>query len=281
MKKVIKSMKVLITAFILIVSCIGCGSRNIKLPDAPTDLKYEAVTLIDGPLSEYIEVVPGSYLFEIEKNENSSYPRYDEKIKVKFRFIKPIEVKAGQGYNSYGPSLIGKVLDEQGAPLDFSLYLRVDKDLATYLKRGSGEEWFTLRVSGQGSISTEEDALKLIGEYKKGKKIRFNSEIIEEKFDSQSSTSNSPESESITGSSSSNNCDEFLEQYKKFVNDYIYILKKYKNDPTDVTVLSEYTTMASEVSEWNAKISDCTADENFANKFSEIQMKIANAASGL
>lgn len=282
-------MKKLMTIFgaIFIVSVImtSCGGGNkeekITLPDPPTDLKYEGVTLIDGPLSEYIEVVPGSYLFEMAKDEDSYSPGYKETMKVKFKFIKSIDVKAGRGYNNYGPSLNGKALDEQGAPLEFELSVSTDKDLATYLKRGSGEEWLTLYVSGQGSISTQEDAVKLLEKYKKGKKIRFNSEIVEEKFDSESSSASSSNSESNEVSSSSGDCDEFLDGYEKFMDDYIAILKKYKNDPTDASILSEYTSIMSEATEWSTKTADCAADEKFAAKFTAIQMKIANAASGM
>ena len=279
MRKTLTSFVAILFASLVLTSCGGeKKEEKITLPDPPTDLKYEAVTLVDGPLSEYVEVVPGSYLFEMVKDENTFNPGYKETMKVKFKFIKSIDVKAGQGYNNYGPSLIGKALDEQGAPLEFELSSNTDTDLATYLKRGSGEEWLTLNTFGQGSISTEEDAVKLLEKYKKGRKIRFNSEIVEEKIESASSSSNVESSEV---SSSSGDCDDFLEGYEKFMDDYIAILKKYKNDPTDASVLSEYTSIMSEASKWSSKTADCAADSKFASKFAAIQMKIANAASGM
>ena len=274
----------MIFASIILTSC-GGGKKEekekIKLPDPPTDLKYEGVTLIDGPLSEYIEVVPGSYLFEIVKDEDSYSPGYKETMKVKFKFIKSIDVKTGTGYNHYGPSLNGKAIDEQGAPLEFKLSVSTDQDLATYLKRGSGEEWLTLYVSGQGSISTEEDAVKLLEKYKKGKKIRFNSEIVEEEFDSESSSSSSSNTESNEESSSSGECDEFLDGYEKFMDEYIVIIKKMQKNPNDMSVMTDYTSIMTEATEWAEKTADCAADAEFAAKFAAIQMKIANAASGM
>jgi hypothetical protein len=271
----------IVFASTILTSCGGDDKseekEKINLPDPPTDLKYDGVTLIDGPLAEYIEVVPGSYLFELTKNENEFLLGYDGTMKVKFKFIKSIDVKAGQGYNNYGPSLHGKALDEQGAPLEFELSANTDTDLATYLKRGSGEEWLTLYVSGQGSISTEEDAVNLLEKYKKGKKIRFNSEIVEEEFDSESSSN----SESSEMSSSLGDCDEFLEGYEKFMDEYIAIIKKMQKNPDDMSVMTDYTSMMTEATEWTEKTADCAADAEFASKFAAIQMKIANAAAGM
>jgi len=283
MKKLMTIFGAIMIALTILTSCGGGnkGDDKISLPDPPNDIKYEGVQLIDGPLSGYVEVVPGEYVLELKKNEDKFLLGYDGTMKVKFKFLKSLEVKAGTGYNSYGPSLLGKALDEQGAPLEFDLDVNADKDLATYLKRGSGEEWLTLHVSGQGSCENAEEAAEQLNKYKKGKKIRFNSEIVEEKFDNESSSSSSSSSESNEVSSSSGDCDEFLEGYEKFMDDYIAILKKYKNDPTDASILSEYTSMMSEATEWSTKTADCAADPKFAAKFVEIQTKIANAASGM
>ena len=271
-------------AFILALFILtGCGG-GIRLADPPTDLKYEAVPLVDGPLSEYIETVPGSYLFELEKNEGEDSYRYKGIMKVKFRLIKPIDIKAGMGYNYFGPGLEGKVLDEQGAPLEFNLSTSSDKDLATYLSRGSGEEWLVLKLSGQGSINSQADADKMLEKFKKGKKIRFNSEIIEEKFDKESSSSNETEKESQVDKKSiesSGDCDEYLKGYEKFMDKYIALLKKYKANPTDASILTDYTSMVTEAQDWATKTADCAADTKFAAKFTAIQLKIANAAAGL
>ncbi|MFZ4401919.1 MAG: DUF6591 domain-containing protein [Bacteroidales bacterium] len=277
MKKIITILGATLLTLVIMTSC--GHKKEITLPNPPTDIKYEGVSLIDGPLSGYIEVVPGSYLLELVKNESEFLLGYEGTMKVKFKFIKSIDVKAGTGYNQYGPSLNGKAIDEQGAPLDFELSVMTDKDLATYLKRGSGEEWLTLNIFGQGTCKDLAEAELQLAKYKKGKKIRFNSEIVEEKFDSESSSSSSSNSESAT--SSNVDCDEYLKGYEKFMNDYIDILKKYKKNPTDASILAKYTTIMSEATEWSTKTADCASDTKFAEKFSKIQMKIANAASGM
>ena len=280
MKKLIKKYGIMVLFLFLLVNC---GKKNeegkVSLPDPPTDIKYEGVALVDGPLSGYIEVVPGSYTLELSKDETKFLLGYNGKMKVKFKFLKPFDVKTGQGYNNYGPSLLGKALDAKGIPLDFSLDISTDSDLATYLKRGSGEEWLTLRISGQGNCDNAEEAAKQLEVYKKGKKIRFNSEIVEEKFDSEVTATSSSDIESTDVETTGGDCDEFLSGYEQFMDNYISILKKYKNNPTDASILSEYTSIMAEASEWSSKTSDCATDPKFASKFTAIQLKIASAAA--
>ena len=82
-------------------------------------------------------------------------------------------------------------------------------------------------------------------------------------------------------SSTSNNYDEFLKGDEKFMDKYIAIIKKMKNNPNDMSVMTDYTSMMTEATEWAEKTADCAADAKFASKFAAIQMKIANAASGM
>ncbi len=49
---------------------------------------------------------------------------------------------------------------------------------------------------------------------------------------------------------------EFLEEYEAWVDDYIEITKKYKNNPSDVSILSDYTTMMTEMADWTTKTED-------------------------
>lgn len=279
------------TILLVTFSINSCGDsevldEKISLPDPPTNIKYEGVELIDGPFSGFVEVVPGEYTLNLTKNEDKFLLGYSGTMKVKFRFLKSLDVKSGSGYNNFGPSLLGTALDDQGVPLDFNLDIIADQDLATYLKRGSGEEWLTLYISGQGSCENASEAAKQLERYKKGKKIRFNSEVIQEKFDDESSSNDQINEEEADNSddessSSSDDCDEFLNEYEQFMKEYIVIIKKMKSNPTDMSIMSDYSDMMSEAEEWADKTSDCEGDAKFAAKFAAIQMKIANAASGL
>ena len=81
-------------------------------------------------------------------------------------------------------------------------------------------------------------------------------------------------------SSNNSECDEFLEGYEDFMDKYIAIIKKQKADPADMSIMTEYATILTEASEWAGKTPDCT-DAEFVAKLSKIQMKIANAVSGM
>lgn len=46
---------------------------------------------------------------------------------------------------------------------------------------------------------------------------------------------------------------QFLKNYGDWIDRYIEILEKYTNDPTDITVIADYTKMLAELSEWQTK----------------------------
>lgn len=79
--------------------------------------------------------------------------------------------------------------------------------------------------------------------------------------------------------SSGSDCEKYLKEYEKFVMDYIEIIKKYKKNPTDNSILSDYTRMVSEANDWTTKIQDCQNDPTLFQKYTELTQKIATAAS--
>ena len=84
----------------------------------------------------------------------------------------------------------------------------------------------------------------------------------------------------VADRSNNSECDEFLDGYEKFMDNYIVILKKSKADPTDMSIMTEYMSLMTEASEWTSKTPDCT-DMAFLGKLSKIQMKMATAAAGM
>jgi len=86
------------------------------------------------------------------------------------------------------------------------------------------------------------------------------------------------ENENLSQNSKSD-CMEFLEDYEKFMEEYIVFIKKYLKNPTDATLISDYTKMLQQASEWTEVDNECANDPAFIGKYTEIQMKIANAAS--
>lgn len=95
-----------------------------------------------------------------------------------------------------------------------------------------------------------------------------NSETTEVPKDEQEVASNAEESvisETVASTESKDTASdeswrEFLEDYEKWVDNYIVLLKKYEANPTDMSILTEYTEMAAEVSEWADKADEIEED---------------------
>lgn len=282
-------MKRFILPLIMFASSViaGCGGSSsstevLVLPDPPTGLAYEAVVPIEGPLAGLVEVVPGSYEITLTKLEGV-FAAYQGTMKVKFRFLKPAEIAAGTAYNTFGPDLVGEVLDEKGAKLKFSLDGRVNEELSRFIGRGSGEEWLDFSVTGQGGINNDAEANTMLDMFKSGKKLRFVSKIIEKEESTQSSNTAGDAKEEAPSKTegSGEDCATLLEGYQQWASSYIEILKKYKKNPKDASILSDYNAMMTEATSWTGKISGCAASTDFAAKFARIQAQIASAASGI
>ncbi len=71
---------------------------------------------------------------------------------------------------------------------------------------------------------------------------------------------------------------QFLKEYEEWVDKYIVIVEKYKNNPTDMSILSDYMDMVSEMVEWSEKSDDITYElenTNDAIEYSKELLKIA------
>ena len=79
---------------------------------------------------------------------------------------------------------------------------------------------------------------------------------------------------------------QFLKDYEAWVDNYITVINKYKNNPSDLTILSEYTELAADASEWALKADDVELEINDADEALEyskevlrIAQKLANASA--
>lgn len=79
----------------------------------------------------------------------------------------------------------------------------------------------------------------------------------------------------------------FLKEYEDWVDEYIKITKKYSENPTDFSILGDYTDMLSEMTDWAEKtdemekaLEDASVDEllEYTNELVRIAAKIAEAA---
>ena len=72
-------------------------------------------------------------------------------------------------------------------------------------------------------------------------------------------------------------CDEFIDQYEKWMDDYIILIDKYMKDPMDATLMQEYMTVAEEsinwMSQWSTNLAYCASMEKYQKRFDEISEK--------
>ncbi len=65
-----------------------------------------------------------------------------------------------------------------------------------------------------------------------------------------------PEITSTEASNSNYEWKEFLADYEAWVDDYVAFMKKYKANPTDFSLLTDYAKMSAKAIEWSNKASD-------------------------
>lgn len=76
-----------------------------------------------------------------------------------------------------------------------------------------------------------------------------------------------------------------MKDYEAWVDDYIAIVKKYKENPTDMSILSDYTEMVSEMAEWakradeiELELQDTGVALEYSAELLRIAAKLAEAA---
>ena len=77
--------------------------------------------------------------------------------------------------------------------------------------------------------------------------------IKQENLSNQNPQINGEASNISTESSSSAEWRQFLKEYEEWVDKYIVVYNKYKSNPTDLSILSDYTDMAAQLVEWSEK----------------------------
>ena len=77
---------------------------------------------------------------------------------------------------------------------------------------------------------------------------------------------------------------EFLKDYEAWVDDYIDVVKKYKENPADLTILSDYTEMVQEMADWSDRadeieleLEDTDAAIEYSTELLRIAGKLAQA----
>ena len=91
------------------------------------------------------------------------------------------------------------------------------------------------------------------------------------KSETEESSSNSTESGDFK---EAKNCNEFIDQYEEWMDDYIVVIEKFMKNPADADLMNEYMKVAEEsmnwMNQWNSKLALCASDEKYEKRFDEI-----------
>ena len=100
-----------------------------------------------------------------------------------------------------------------------------------------------------------------------------NSQIKHDSSDKESTTVKSVETGELKDAK---NCDEFIEQYETWMDDYLKLLEKYMKNPMDQTLSEQYMKVAQEGMTWMnnwTNIGACASKEKYQKRFDAISEK--------
>ncbi len=264
-------------------------TKEIKITEPPKELILNVVQNIEGVLGQFSSAKNEKIKISFKKNEDQSLPGFEFEAPIKINFTTPSDIKAGRGYNNYGPRMEIEFLDKEGKIIEncFASMNGSYTDLASLIKSGNKEEWVNFGgryiVSSLDEDKSLEDSKKYIEAISRASSIRIKSEIIAEKIDEHPNESAVDAANRMSGKSSGSsssgggNCDEFLEKYEEIVMAYISAAKKMKADSKDMSGLAKVGELAGEAKDIESKFQDCKNDPKIAAKYTAINMKMLDA----
>ena len=85
-------------------------------------------------------------------------------------------------------------------------------------------------------------------------------------------------SSELGGKEVSGDCEDFIDDYEAWMEQYIALLGKYKEDPVALATSPEYTEMTMEMMVWSSKwrelTIDCAGNPEYEKRIEEIQEKL-------
>jgi hypothetical protein len=266
MKKFISFFGIVLLALLMFSSC----SEKNEVQVAQEYALNPVSLTIKGGLSDFFEIVEGNYkLTPDEKYSGSGFPNhYQVKVQfirnnVPFNFeIIPIPNIVG-GFNLYCD-----LLAEDKSPV-------IMADRGGLISQGSSEGVVALSSLKEGESGWV--IFHFSGKQELLNKIKMFSIDSESGEQIQISSNSNKETDNSKMDVGNFDCDKFIEDYSSFVNSYIKLVQKYKANPTDPNIITEYAEAADKLTEIQSDISNCT-DPKHANKLLELVNKLAKEA---
>ena len=100
-------------------------------------------------------------------------------------------------------------------------------------------------------------------------------------------TDNETNSTEIVEQQSTVKWKEFLKEYEAWIDEYILFMNKYKENPADLSLLSDYADMATEITEWASKADEVQVElessspaevAEYSAQLAKLAAKLAKAA---
>ncbi len=107
-------------------------------------------------------------------------------------------------------------------------------------------------------------------------KVEKTTETVEKQETVETTIEKREESTPVVEETTEDDCSAFLDEYEEFVDDYIDVLKKYKANPSDMSILSDYQEMAAKATEMQNDAKNCSSAK-YANRVNKITQKLTKA----
>ncbi len=248
--------------------CLGVLSSCSSIPE---ERKVSVSNVeITGFVKNYMKVVDGTYTFT--QNGDDAF------ITVKLELVHKLE-KEITTTGFYGFRI--NALSEDGGIFDTGYY----GFSAENSELEKVEELLKGNVGEQKNISFKWDYFgvdKEIGEkiFTKAASFELIDKTFKEKVEKEVTVTNSNVSSSNRSTKKSgNDWDSILDDYEKYYDQYIKLMKKAKNG--DVSAMTEYVTMLEKAQSIGERLSNAQGDLTAAQsaRFLKIQQKLVNAAA--
>lgn len=245
--------------------CLLCACSGIPKEREVTVSNVD----ITGFIGSYVKVVDGTYKFTTDGDKAS--------ISVKFELTDKPNVE----FHKDGWDIRLNAIDETGSVFDTGTYSFSCKEFSKISELLKGNVGDTKTVSFTWEYI---DFAKELGKAIFTKATSF--EIIDEIFKEGSETisvysdnsANDSKSSTSEVTSDSEDWDKALDEYEKYIDSYIKILKKVKAN--DMSAISEYPTYVEKAESFSKKFDNAkgTMSAKQIKRYTELTMKITTAA---
>lgn len=248
----------LVSASILLFSSCSNGKWGEIVID---DKNYDDVDI--DQIDDFYEIQKGKYHF--------SYNNEQLSLTLKLRVVEAPDKSGLSGYKF--DKFTAEMCDADGHKIEnLNEFVAPDgKLMADKLLNASVGD--VISVTFVGGNGTKSELKSLAGEIKSLFVDIEYDEMDEDDFSSSASSSTSS-----TNGKSSADIDKMLDEYEKFVDKYIALMKKAQNG--DVSVMSEYASMLESAERLSEELDNCDGDMTSAqlSRYTRITSKMTSAA---